>query len=280
QPGLRYGYNTKYRSPLVPSLNLRWSPSGKHVFRASYARGFRAPSLKELYLYFVDINHNLRGNPDLEAEYSHNINLTWDYTIDRKYNQYGLQAGLFYNSINNRISLLVDSATVYSYINIDRYRTVGGKLNFKYRMHPRFSFELGVFEVGRQNILNEGEGISTDFRFSTDISANVTYNWLSRKLRFLISYKYTGKHPQFYSDESGEIVEGFIEGYHMMDVSATKSYWQDRIILGIGAKNLFDYTNVESGGLTTGAHSSGAGSYPVGWGRSYFISLRFYFSKY
>ncbi len=281
QPGMRYGYNTNYRSPLVPSLNLRWSPSSdKNVFRASYARGFRAPSLKELYLYFVDINHNLRGNPDLKAEYSHNINLTWDYTFDHKYSQYGLQAGLFYNSINNRISLVVDSATVYSYINIDRYRTVGGKLNFKYSLHPRFTFELGLFEVGRQSILKEEEGNTSAFRFSTDVSSNVSYNWLSRRLRFLISYKYTGKLPQFYTNEAGGIEEGFIGEYHMMDISATKSYWQDRMILGVGAKNLFDYTNIESSGLTAGAHSSGGGSYPVGWGRSYFISLRFFFSKY
>ncbi|MFC2116488.1 TonB-dependent receptor domain-containing protein [Bacteroidota bacterium] len=281
QPGLRYGYNTKYRSPLVPSLNLRWSPSSnKNVFRASYARGFRAPSLKELYLYFVDINHNLRGNPDLKAEYSHNINLTSDYTFDHKYNQYTLQGGLFYNSIHNRISLVVDSATVYSYINVDRFRTVGGKLNFKYSMHPRFTFELGLFEVGRQSILQEGEGNTSYFNFSTDVSSNVSYSWLSRKLRFLISYKYTGRLPQFYTNAEGEIEEGFIEAYHMMDFSATKSYWQDRIILGIGAKNLFNYTNIESSGLTAGTHSSGGGAYPVGWGRSYFISLRFYFSKY
>jgi len=280
QPGLRYGFNTKYRSPIVPSVNLRWNPAGKNVLRASYARGFRAPSLKELYLYFVDINHNLRGNPDLKAEYSHNFNLTWDNTIDRKYNQYGLQAGLFYNSIHNRISLMVDSATVYSYINVDRYRTIGGKLNFIYRLHPRFTFELGLFEVGRQSIIHEKEGNTSDFRFSTDVSSNVTYNWLSRKLRFLISYKYTGRLPQFYSNETGGIEIGFIEGYHMMDVSATKSFWQDRFMLGLGAKNFFNYTNIESGGLTTGAHSSGGGSYPVGWGRTWFVSLRFYFSKY
>jgi len=282
QPGIRAGYNTNYKSPLVPSLNLRLDPqaNGKHVFRASYARGFRAPSLKELYLYFVDINHNLRGNPDLKAEYSHNFNLTWDIALARKVNRFGIKTGLFYNNINNRITLALDSATVYSYINVDQYRTAGGKINFKYSMHPRFTFEVGVFQVARQSMISEGEGFTTPFRHSTDISSSATYNWMSKNLRFLITYKYTGRQPQFYSDAGGNILEGFIEGYHMLDASANKSFYNERILLGMGAKNLFDYTNIESSGITTGTHSSGSGNYPVAWGRTFFISLRLYFNKY
>ncbi len=281
QPGLRYGYNTKYNSPLVPSLNIRYQPlAGAHILRASYARGFRAPSLKELYLFFVDINHNIRGNSDLQAEYSHNFNLSWDHNRMKNISRYTFQAGLFYNSINNRITLALDSATLYSYINIDMHRTAGGKLNFKYALHPRFTFQVGIFQVARQSILGEGENSSTSWRPSTDVTSSTTYNWMSRNIRFLISYKYTGRQPQFYSNSEGEIKEGFIEEFHMLDASITKSWLNERFTLGIGANNLFNYTNIESSGLTTGAHSGGAGSYPVGWGRSYFVSLRFNFQKF
>jgi len=281
QPGLRASYNTRYKSPLVPSFNIRLDPqaNSRHIIRASYARGFRAPSLKELYLYFVDINHNLRGNPDLKAEHSHNFNLTWDLSLARKKNRFGIQAGLFFNSINNQITLSLDSATVYSYINVDQYRTAGGKLNFKYNLHPRFTFEVGLFQVARQSTITEGEGFKTPYRHSTDVSSNITYNLINQKLRFLVNYKYTGRQPQFYSDSDGSIREGFIEGYHMLDVTANKSFWNDRILLGIGAKNLFDYTNIESSGIATGGHTSGAGSYPVAWGRTFFVNLRLFFSK-
>ncbi len=281
QPGLRASYNTRYNSPLVPSLNIRWDPkaNSRHIVRASYARGFRAPSLKELYLYFVDINHNLRGNPDLKAEYSHNFNLTWDLSTARKKSRFGLQAGLFYNSIHNQITLSLDSATVYSYINVDQYRTAGGKINFKYSLHPRLNFEVGLFQVARQSMISEGESFKTPYRHSSDVTSNVTYSFIKQQLRFLVNYKYTGKQPQFYSDADGNIREGFIEGYHMLDVTANKSFWNDRILLGIGAKNLFDYTNIVSTGLTTGSHSSGTGNYPVAWGRTFFVNLRLFFSK-
>ncbi len=282
QPGLRYGYNTKYNSPLVPSLNIRYQPSGgTHILRGSYARGFRAPSLKELYLYFVDINHNLRGNPDLQAEYSHNLNLSWDHNLEKNTNRYTFKAGAFYNSIHNRIMLARDSATLYSYINVDQYRTLGGKVNFKYTLHPRFTFQVGLFQVAYKIFADEESGTSSPFRFTTDITSSTSYNWISRNIRFLISYKYNGKQPELQFTTDGELLEGYISGYHNLDASVGKSWMNDRLMVNIGANNLFNYTNILSSGSSSGAHSGGGtGSYPAAWGRSFFVSLRYNIQKY
>ena len=47
------------------------------TFRANYASGFRAPTLKEMYMHFDmgNMGYMLIGNPDLEPERSHNFNL-------------------------------------------------------------------------------------------------------------------------------------------------------------------------------------------------------------
>ena len=47
------------------------------TLRANYASGFRAPTLKEMYMHFDmgNMGYLLRGNPDLKAERSHNFNL-------------------------------------------------------------------------------------------------------------------------------------------------------------------------------------------------------------
>lgn len=88
RPGLRWAYNTTYEAPLVPSFhtkfNLLEKKNHKMQLRASYARGFRAPSIKELHFFFVDINHNIQGNPDLKAETSNNFNVSWRSTIKNK----------------------------------------------------------------------------------------------------------------------------------------------------------------------------------------------------
>ena len=66
------------------------------TFRANYASGFRAPTLKEMYMYFDmgNMGYMIVGNPDLEPEKSHNFNLAVERTnrirnsgfLDGRYN--------------------------------------------------------------------------------------------------------------------------------------------------------------------------------------------------
>ena len=58
---------------------------GKLIFRTSYGKGFRSPSLKELYFNFVDINHNIIGNTNLLAEYSNNFTANLQWKNDTKF---------------------------------------------------------------------------------------------------------------------------------------------------------------------------------------------------
>ena len=66
------------------------------TFRANYASGFRAPTLKEMYMHFDmgNMGSMIIGNPDLEPEKSHNFNLAVERTnrirnsgfLDGRYN--------------------------------------------------------------------------------------------------------------------------------------------------------------------------------------------------
>ena len=66
------------------------------TFRANYASGFRAPTLKEMYMHFDmgNMGYMIIGNPDLEPEKSHNINVAVERTnrisnsgfLDGRYN--------------------------------------------------------------------------------------------------------------------------------------------------------------------------------------------------
>ena len=45
-------------------------------------KGFRSPSIKELYFEFVDVNHNILGNENLVPEDSDNLQFNLDYSKD------------------------------------------------------------------------------------------------------------------------------------------------------------------------------------------------------
>ena len=75
-----------------------------------------------------------------------------------------------------------------------------------------------------------------------------------------------------------KINESFIGDYHTFDVTASKRFWNKKMRLVTGVKNLFDVTQVDMVGDVFGVSSSnGATSLNVLWGRSYFVSLNFNF---
>ena len=158
RPSFRYAYNTRFTEPVVPSLNLVFNPGKLWALRLSYSGGFRAPSLKELDLYFVDVNHNIHGNPDLKAENSNHILFSAGYSkqIDKALLQF---TGSFaYNDIHNIIALVLTNSSEqnYSYINIDRYQTavVSVEVNYKYQ---QFSFASGYSLTGLYNSLSTAD---------------------------------------------------------------------------------------------------------------------------
>src|SRR5690606_34756460 len=53
QPSFRYIYNNRYASAFTPALHTKFDLSVNTQLRASYARGFRTPAMKELYLQFI-----------------------------------------------------------------------------------------------------------------------------------------------------------------------------------------------------------------------------------
>lgn len=100
------------------------------VFRAGYAGGFRAPTLKEKYSYFNMVGDiYVKGNEHLKAELSHNFNLSVEYT----WQNYNLYASASYNTITNRItsSAPQQGSTgehYVQYINLPRARVLGVEL--------------------------------------------------------------------------------------------------------------------------------------------------------
>lgn len=287
QPGLRYIYNTNYDAPLTYSLNFKWTIIEPLSFRISTAKGFRAPSLKELYLNFVDINHDITGNPDLEAEIAQNVNMNFGYNpqTPAAYN-WGLELGLFYNHIKNKIQLAIvnPDPLKYSYININQFYTQGVELTFNNRIYPWLRLNLGFALTGQKQYIEDAVNNSDDFYYYTDFTVQMNYWWQLTKLNLSIFYKYNGSYPQLLLGANDEVYISTIDPYNSLDINLSRWFWKRRINVQIGGKNLFDVTNVatttSSGNGGGGVHTGGSsGSQPVSWGRTFFMKLQFTFNK-
>lgn len=284
QPGLRVIYNTQYDAPLTYSLNLKWNIIAPLALRISTAKGFRAPSLKELYLDFVDLNHDIRGNPDLKAETAQNINMNIAYNSQSpaQYN-WGIDLGMFYNHITNKIELALVSPEPlqYSYINVDQFYTHGFELMFNNRVYPWLRLNLGFSVTGQRQFVEDAVNNSPDYYYYTDFNVQASYWWQLADLHFSLFYKYNGSYPEINIDGENRIYLATVEPFNTLDLNVSRWFWKRRINLQVGGKNLFDVTDVATATSAQGGgiHSGSSGSRPVGWGRTFFVKLQFAFNK-
>lgn len=273
QPGLRFSHNTRYNPPLVWSMHLKYAALEELSLRGSFSRGFRAPSLKELYLFFVDINHNIQGNPDLKAEYSWNSALSASIKGKQGKLTWSAELHLFQNDIENIITLAQSSGTLYSYINVEDYHTRGAEFRTTLAWYPYLTLKPGISFTGRTHTLEEAA--STEYRYSTDFNTSISLHPENTDWALSAFYKYTGSLPQFYLDPSGNVAEGYIEDYHTLDFTISRHLFDRALQLSAGVKNAFNNTNIAIAGGSSGVHGSSGGSLMAGYGRSVFFKLNY-----
>jgi outer membrane receptor for ferrienterochelin and colicins len=285
RPGFRVIQNSVYQAPpAVPSINTKFQLIDNLVLRAAYARGFRAPSLRELYFNFYDASHSIEGNPDLEAELSHSVNggLSWKVMSTTK-SKVDMTFNGFYNTVNNMISYgqKPSNSLITTYINIDRFKTKGLMWNTTYT-DKSLEVKVGVSYTGRYNQLIEDDSELPEFTWTPEANLLTTYQVGPAGLTFNLFYKYTGSLPNYEvgtNDAGNETIQlAKIDGYHMMDITARKELF-GYLNATLGVRNLLNVTNVNNTSTgTSGTHSTG-GARPIGYGRSYFLGLSFNLNK-
>jgi outer membrane receptor for ferrienterochelin and colicins len=271
RPGVRMAYNTSYNAPVIPSLHARWQLNNDWTFRASYGRGFRAPSLKELYFYFVDINHNIRGNENLLAEKSHNVNVSTTFKKSVGKTIYKVEASAFNNVIENQITIatLKGGDNAYGYINIGNLKTQGGQLYGEIVLN-RLNIGAGASVIHSVNVFENQNFEATTF----ELRSNANYTIPKLGMDFNVWFKHNGRQNGFVLNEEGKIMPTYISAFSMADASFGKKLFNNKIAISTGIKNIFNVKNIDSQ-LVSGGHGSGDGYSPVATGKIIFIKCTF-----
>ncbi len=281
QPGLRFIYNTKYQAPIIPSINLQWEFFNNFNFRASYALGFRAPSIKELYLDFVDSNHDLHGNEDLTAETNNSFNSSISYKIGKRKFQLKLEPNFFFNSGKNIITIVaVDpGSNEYQSTNIGKRKTIGGEFNVSFLLYPGLTITPGFGRTGITWLMDPESNDFPDYTFYNNLIFNAKYNFQKQKLIIGAYYKYYGSTPRLVFDDTDnnpdtDPVPVTInrDPYGDLEATVTKLFWKNKVTVVIGGKNLLNvkYVGYDNGDLTNN---------PTAFGRYFFLKVNLKFSK-
>lgn len=276
RPSVRVMYNSQFSAPVVPSLNVLFRPSVDWLGRLTLSKGFRAPSLKEQFLNFVDNGiHDVQGNPDLLSETSTQLTAGAEFNKAIGKSVVTLNAGVFYNAIENKISLVQfsENSTRYTYINLDAFTTQGveGSLRFA---RERFSMRAGAAYTGTWSTF-EGDIEQPALAWYPELnaSADVEIPWIGSTVSLF--WKYFGERPVFLLVEQEAVQRFENPSYQLVDASMRRSFLKDKLVISAGVRNLLNVTNlrtVAGGGIHSGASD---GLSPVAMGTSFFTRLTY-----
>ncbi len=277
--GLRYAQHSDFGREWMPALNLRFG-SRRGVWRAEYGRGFRTPSLKERYFEFIDVNHFIIGNADLQAERSHFAALRYSHDLGGKgktsdnRSRWKLEASASHQWLENGIQLVALDATRFSYGNVERLRQAALSTGLSWTGRclgdRAWSMSLEQRWIGL-DAFHDG-----DYRWQVQVGLGGTFE-MPLDLELSMQARIQGPMQQWVEIDEEQPTLQRIPSYTWLDAGLGRRFWGERLRVDLGARNLLNITNLNAtlAGPAGGAIHGPSTSLPIASGRALYLRLAF-----
>lgn len=265
--GVRTGYHSTFNFHASPSLSAKYS-LGKFNLRLSYARGFRSPDLKELYMNWSHLGmFQILGNKDLKPETNDYYAFSVDFLDPAKRMNATIIAS--YNKVYDKIDgIWTKNQTEYRYLNLDDAKIFSVEALLKWQLHHNLKLKTAyIFLESIKSV--DAQDLSSMSPMA--LTAQLEYRFTKGKYRLTANFsgKITGKKDINVLDEDSPY-----EGEYYKEKYPTFSIWNftlnqnfgKHIKVGTGVKNLFDY---KAPVVTFNTSSSP--------GRKFFVALNYQF---
>ena len=188
--GLRVDYNKGYGINLSPKLALLYKVS-PFTIRLNYGRGYRSPSIKELYMDWDHLGMFwIYGNKQLKPESNHYLSLTTEYTHPQLY----VMLSGYYNFFTNKIEgIWSEDQKELHYRNISKSTLAGVQIQM--RIRPLISLPLQIHLASHylHPFFHDGVRLTSQAPISGTGRIEYLQNWGNHRLAFNISASVMGK---------------------------------------------------------------------------------------
>ena len=252
--GLRSTKYSSYNTHFIPSLSVRYEDLNNKNILFNYSKGYRVPSIKELYYSFPEHPMQpLYGNSELKPSISDY------YAVSIENSNSSIE--FYINNVLDMISPVSTSDGIMQYMNINKISLSGFNINFDTSLFDKFTIK-SMFSIteGRSNDKKLLEGIS---KYSFNM--RIKYDML-RNMSLLVMTKYNSDKKVFVYNQGGSAEGNFypLESYWVLDLLTTFKY--KKISIKSGVKNIFNYLSPTN----TGENLS-----TIDPGRRFYLSTNF-----
>lgn len=236
--GARMDYYSSFGAHISPNISLmyKWNPL---TFRTSYSRGFRAPSLKEMWTnwdmggmgWFI-----VFGNPELKPEVSDNLSLSAEYTRDRvNFSVVG-----YSNKIGDKIATVYNADRDTSfYTNIDRSRLAGLDASLAVKCPYGFTVKAAYAYV-HEKMKQNGVNVSSTRPHSATLGLNYEYTRKNYNLNVALNGRFLGKLDTHEANDDDSFTAVHYPGYQHWKLTVSQRL-QRAYLLQFTVDNLFNY---------------------------------------
>jgi outer membrane receptor for ferrienterochelin and colicins len=229
--GARTSSSTLWGNAVSPSVGAVWQVQPAVRVRANVARGFRAPSFKELRYTFINgaAGYQIVGNPDLspESSWSTSVGGTWAPAQGLALELEGYRNTLSNLIATRDIGLNNAGLIIFQNINVERARTEGIEASVRHGS-ARTDLSLGYDYLRARDLLT---GRTLDGRATHTARVAVSQRWMQLGgIATDVSTRFTGSAPR------GTIVQGSflsVDGQVRVGLRRTME-------LSVGVTNLLD----------------------------------------
>jgi len=224
----------------IPRAGVIYNPSGKHFFKLMYGEAQKQPSFSENYRQLP------KNRPQLNKSEIQTVELNYYSTFS---NKIVLNSSLFYNQLNNLISLtnVLNANTgewdIYS-SNSGKINTFGAEINLKYQVLKKLSVELsGIYQKSKDLRLGY-ENIK--LAYSPDFLGNARFLYLfSGETSLAALFHYVGEmETEWETDSTPELgyrLSNKTKGYLIADINFRKENLLDKnLYLNLKIMNIFN----------------------------------------
>lgn len=230
-PAIRYDHSDKYGSFTAPKVGVTYKFNDHFRFKTNYGKGFRAPSLSQLYMDAMPMGpmYHILGNPDLKPEKS----VDWDAGVEGEFGNAFGSITYFHNKVTDLIGSYTLSGSfqnpplVSTYINVNKATLEGIEAELGYHLTNRWTLK------GTWNYLD-----------AKDDESNERIDGRARHYG-TVQLLYDNEDPYgvsgifWYQYANSYLFDGKDYDYNLFNISVNKK-WGDRLSAYVGLDNIFN----------------------------------------
>jgi len=237
--GIRINNHSEYGTHFSPQISALYKLLPFNL-RASYSRGFKAPTIKEL---FMDFDHFgmffIKGNKNLEPETSNYYSLSAEYLGEFM----NSSISFFRNDLNDMIATVQDinNPNINKYKNVANACTQGVDLLWKIKIGAGFSFTGGYSFLDAKDKSTDLQLWGTS-KHSGVLRFGYSYKSKNYSLALNIHNKMNGTKVFEKRNSKGKIEKTERAGYALWKLTLSQIVFKNYNIT-LGIDNLFNYTD-------------------------------------